>query len=114
MNFALVFPGRNEHNTKHTFVLEKIGRLHPRENVMNRLLVPAILTLGLFPHLASALEIKNIRVCYGPFGATRADTKVLPGDVIFMTFELDGLGIDPKTKKTNYDTTLEFIDATKK
>jgi hypothetical protein len=31
-----------------------------------------------------------------------------------MTFELDGLGIDPKTKKTNYDTTLEFIDATKK
>jgi len=111
-DFALVFPAPNGHNTKHIRSLANLPcLLHPRENVMNRFLVPAFVALGLFPNLGSALEIKNIRPSYGPFGATRSETKLLPGDVMFISYELDGLGIDPKTSKTNYDTTLEFVDA---
>ena len=49
---------------------------------MHRYLIAAIVALGLFPHLASAVEIKNIRPCYAPFGATRTDLKLLPGDVL--------------------------------
>jgi hypothetical protein len=78
---------------------------------MNRFLVAAVVTLGLIPSLASAVEIKNIRPCYAPFGATRTDLKLLPGDVLFITYDLDGLVTDPKTGKTNYETTLELIDA---
>lgn len=77
---------------------------------MNRLLAVAILFLGAFPSLAPALEIKNIRPCYAPFGATRYDLNLLPGDVLFITYDLDGLLTDPKTGKTNYETILELID----
>ena len=77
---------------------------------MNRWLLAALFTLGLFPGLAPAVEIKNIRPCYAPFGATRYDLNLLPGDVLFITYDLDGLQTDPKTKKTNYETILELID----
>lgn len=78
---------------------------------MQRFLVAAIVALGLFPHLATAVEIKNIRPCYAPFGATRTDLKLLPGDVLFMTYDLEGLKTDDKSGKTNYETTLELIDS---
>lgn len=78
---------------------------------MNRLLVPALLALGFVPSLSSAVEIKNIRPCWGPFGATRFQAKCLPGDILFITYDIEGLEIDPKTKKASYDTTLELLDA---
>ena len=81
---------------------------------MNRLLFAAFVALGVFPDLAAALEIKNIRPCYAPFGATRYNLKLLPGDVLFITYDLDGLATDPKSGKTNYETTLELLDANDK
>ena len=77
---------------------------------MNRMLVAACLALGLFPSLAPAVDIKNIRPCYAPFGATRYDLNLLPGDVLFITYDLEGLMTDAKSGKTNYETTLELID----
>jgi len=77
---------------------------------MHRFVLTALFTLALFPSLASALDIKNIRPCYAPFGATRYDLNLLPGDVLFITYELEGLATDPKTGKANYETTLELID----
>ena len=77
---------------------------------MNRYVVTALFVLGVFPNLASALEIKNIRPCYAPFGATRYNLKLLPGDVLFITYDLDGLATDKKSGKTNYETTLELLD----
>jgi hypothetical protein len=76
---------------------------------MNRLLVAVVFTLGLLPNLASAVEIKNVRPCYGPFGATRYEAKCLPGDVLFMVFDIDGLVLD-KAGKASYTTTLELLD----
>ena len=78
---------------------------------MTRLLVRALFALCFIPSVSSAVDIKNIRSCYTPFGATRQNTKYLPGDNIFMTFDVEGLTIDPKSGKANYDTTLEFLDA---
>ncbi len=78
---------------------------------MNRLVLPALFALGIFVNASSAVDIKNIRPSYGPFGATRTEAKFLPGDLIFMAYELEGLAVDPKSGKTNYETTLEFLDA---
>ncbi len=80
---------------------------------MNRLLLAALFVLGFFPSLSSAVDIKNIRPCYAPFGATRYDLKLLPGDVLFITYDLEGLKTD-KSGKTNYETTLELIDTNNK
>jgi hypothetical protein len=104
---ALAFPWQSGHNDRR-FIRTRM--FLPREDPMKRLLPIALLTLASFPALAPALEIKNIRPCYAPFGATRYDLNLLPGDVIFITYDLEGLAIDPKTGKTNYETTLEFID----
>jgi hypothetical protein len=80
---------------------------------MNRLIVAALFTLCLCPSLSSAVDIKNIRPCYGPLGATRFDKKCLPGDVFFMTYDLENLALD-KTGKASYTTTLELLDAQQK
>jgi hypothetical protein len=77
---------------------------------MNRFAFASLIALGVFVNASSAVDIKNIRPSYGPFGATRADAKFLPGDFIFMTYDLEGLALDAKSGKTNYETTLEFLD----
>jgi hypothetical protein len=76
---------------------------------MNRLLVPALLLGCCFPSWSSAMDIKNIRKCYGPLGATRLDNKCLPGDLFFMTYDIEDLALD-KTGKASISTTFEFID----
>ncbi|MBI2804933.1 MAG: hypothetical protein HYX68_08130 [Planctomycetes bacterium] len=76
---------------------------------MYRLLVAAAL-VGLVPGLSHAVEIKNVRPCFGPLGATRINTTCLPGDVLFMTYDIEDLKIDAKTGKAKYDTTLELLD----
>jgi hypothetical protein len=42
---------------------------------------------------AQALEIKNVRTTYGIMGETRKDDKFLPGDVVFISFDIDGLKV---------------------
>jgi hypothetical protein len=77
---------------------------------MYRLLVVALFVVGFVPGMSSAVDIKNVRPCHGPFGATRSDRKCLPGDVLFMTYDIEDLAVDPKTGKTNYITILELLD----
>jgi len=78
------------------------------EEIMNRLLVIAVFALGLLPNLASAVEIKNIRPCFMAFGATRVEAKCLPGDLLFLTYDIENLTL--KDGKASYITILELID----
>jgi len=80
---------------------------------MKRCIAVLALSLGLLPGTAGALELKNVRPSYGPLGAERKGSKLLPGDVMFMTYEIDGLKFDDKTGKSKFETTLEFIDDAK-
>ena len=75
---------------------------------MNRLLVIAVFALGLLPNFSAAVEIKNIRPCYAPFGATRVEPKCLPGDMLFMTYDIENLTL--KDGKASYVTILELLD----
>ena len=70
----------------------------------------ALAALGLAVNGASALELKNVRPSFGPQGATRTDVSCLPGDVLFVNYDIDGLKFDDKTGKANFTTILELID----
>jgi hypothetical protein len=86
------------------------GFVGPVEKIMNRFVV-ALAILGFLSNTSSAVDIKNVRPCYGPLGPTRIDPKCLPGDILFFTYEIDGLALDPKTHKCSYETILELLDA---
>jgi len=67
------------------------------------------------PQGASAVEIKNIRPCYGPpLGATRTNLKLVGGDVLFITYDIEGLKLDDKTGRVGYQTSLEVLDPQQK
>jgi hypothetical protein len=70
----------------------------------------ALVVLALIPALAPALEIKNVRPSYGPLGARRTETKFLPGDVLWINYDIDGLTFDKNTDKASYETKLEFLN----
>ncbi len=68
----------------------------------------ALVLVSLLPGLSSALEIKNLKLTYGPLGAPRTVNKFLPGDIIFMTFDIEGLSFNQVTGKASYETELEL------
>jgi hypothetical protein len=74
-----------------------------------------MLAFILTPASAAALEIKNFRPCYAPvpFGASRTekDLKCLPGDFIWVTYDIEGLKLDPKTGKASFVTIFELFDS---
>jgi hypothetical protein len=54
----------------------------------------ALAAISLAPAQGGALELSNIRPTYGVLGAPRSDTDYLPGDELFLAFEIDGIKID--------------------
>jgi hypothetical protein len=84
-------------------------RFHPfKEALMHRLVLVALALIGMLPAVSSAVEIKNIRPCYAPFGATRYKLECLPGDVLFVTYDIEDLVL--KDGKASYTTILELLD----
>ena len=81
---------------------------------MLRLSSLALAAICLWPVAASALELKNVRPSYGPLGAYRADTNCVPGDSLFITYDIEGLKVHGTTGRANYLTTLELIDSSNK
>jgi hypothetical protein len=52
------------------------------------------MTLGVTPAEAGELRLTNIRPTNGMLGSERADSRLLPGDIFFVTFDIDGLKLD--------------------
>ena len=69
-------------------------------------------TAAMLPTEGSAIELKNFRSCYAPlpYGATRLDAKCLPGDFLFLTYDIEGLKFDEQTGKASFVTVLELFD----
>ena len=59
---------------------------------------------------AGALQLTNVRLTVGELGPARKDSKLLPGDVLFIAFDVDGLTIDADGK-TLYTVGMEVADA---
>lgn len=62
---------------------------------------------------AGSLQLNNVRLTTGELGPARKDNKLLPGDVLFIAFDIDGLTIDPDGK-TVYTIGMEVTDAANK
>jgi hypothetical protein len=52
------------------------------------------MTLAGTPGESGQLRLNNIRPTNGLLGSERADSRLLPGDVFFVTFDIDGLTVD--------------------
>lgn len=50
--------------------------------------------LSLAPAQGNALKLNNVRTTYGVLGPERKDSKVLPGDVLVVAFDIDGLKVE--------------------
>src|SRR5262245_37282639 len=57
----------------------------------------------------TGINISNIRHTYRDLGATRPDTNYLPGDVIFIAFDIEGLKMNDEGK-VSYVMGLEVLD----
>ncbi len=66
-------------------------------------------TLTLAPGQAGELKLTNPRGTYGVLGALRTDTKILPGDVYFVTFDIENLKMDDEGKIV-YSMGMELIN----
>jgi hypothetical protein len=56
--------------------------------------VVLLAALGLAPAQTGELALTNPRVTFGELGPTRPDTKFLPGDLFFLSFDIDNLKVD--------------------
>jgi hypothetical protein len=54
----------------------------------------ALAVLSLVPAQAGNLELSNIRATYGALGPNRPDLKILPGDILQVAFDINGLTAD--------------------
>jgi hypothetical protein len=73
--------------------------------------LPLVAALALAPAQApaGALKLSNIRNTYGELGGTRAETPLLPGDVLFVGFDIEGITVDP-AGKVKYTMAMEVLD----
>jgi hypothetical protein len=76
-----------------------------------RKVLSALALVCLLPAVAHPLELKNVRATYGPLGAVRTDNKFLPGDYLFMMYDIDDVALDDKTGRAKYKTVLELFDS---
>ncbi|MGL4552038.1 MAG: hypothetical protein ACRC33_12735, partial [Gemmataceae bacterium] len=69
-------------------------------------LVLSVLTLS--PAQAGDLEIKNVRLTYGIHGQERKDDKILPGEKVYVSYDVTGLKVGPDGE-VKYETSYELI-----
>jgi hypothetical protein len=60
-----------------------------------------------------SLNLSNERSTFGFLGAIRQDNKYLPGDTLFLFFDIENITIDPKTGKATYKMLMDVFDKKK-
>jgi hypothetical protein len=65
--------------------------------------------LNVAPAQSGALQLKNDRVTYGELGQERKDSKLLPGDIFYVAYDIEGLktGDDGQVR---YSMVLELLN----
>jgi hypothetical protein len=80
-------------------------------------MVPSLLVLSalaLTPSQgAGGLQLNNVRNTYGELGGTRPEGKVLPGDVLFVGFDIEGITVGPDGN-VDYTMAMEVLDKANK
>jgi len=69
--------------------------------------------LTMAPAQAGGLTLSNPRITYGELGSTRPNNKLLPGDIFFLSFDIDGIKVS-EAGRVKYGMAMEVVDATGK
>lgn len=72
-----------------------------------------LLALSVAPGQGAGLTVSNPRVTYGELGSPRPDNKFLPGDVFFLSCDVDGIRVS-ETGRVRYGMAMEVLDGTGK
>lgn len=75
-----------------------------------RVAVALVLASTLAFAQADKLALNNVRATYGLLGPNRADLKVLPGDTLWLEFDIDGITVSADGK-VQYAMGLEVADS---
>jgi hypothetical protein len=59
---------------------------------------------------AGPLQLTNVRLTLGDLGPARPNSRYLPGDTVYVRYDIEGLTIDPDGS-TKYTISLEISDA---
>jgi|SRR5262245_7113009 len=62
------------------------------------------------PAQSTGLTLSNPRVTYGELGSPRPDSKLLPGDIFFLSFDIDGIKVSPEGR-VKYGMAMEVTDS---
>jgi hypothetical protein len=83
---------------------------------MRNVAITALALLGLLAlaRPAHALDIKNVRSTYGPYGGIRPDSKLLPGDLLWLAFDIEDLTMHADSGLVKYNINLEVMDSSNK
>lgn len=69
-----------------------------------------VASLSLAPAQAGELEVKNVRATNGLLGTDRDNNKYLPGDQLWIAFELENLKVD-ENNVAHFSMALEVLDS---
>jgi hypothetical protein len=69
--------------------------------------------LSMTPAQDGELKLSNQRTTYGFLGPTRASNKYLPGDIMFLTYDISGMKVD-KQGRIKYGLAMQLNDSTGK
>lgn len=61
------------------------------------------------PAQAGTLRLTNVRTTFGELGGTRPEGKYLPGDAVFVGFDIEGLTVGPDNR-AQYRMAMELLD----
>jgi hypothetical protein len=74
------------------------------------LAITLALALTLAPGQTNNLAVTNVRATHGLLGPLRSDLRVLPGDILCVEFDIEGITVAPDGK-VFYSMSLEAVDA---
>ncbi len=77
---------------------------------MRKVFAIALVVLSLEALPARALELKNVRSTYGAYGGGRTGNKMLPGDFLFLAFDIEDMKMELNTGLVKYKTKIEVLD----
>jgi hypothetical protein len=69
-----------------------------------------IAALATTPGQAAGLNLSNPRITYGELGSPRPDNKLLPGDIFFLSFDIEGIRVS-EAGRVRYGMAMEVTDS---
>lgn len=77
--------------------------------MMTSLILASLAMAPMQPPAVGELKLTKVRPTYGILGATRAIGKMLPGDVLFIAFDIEGITVGGDGK-AQYTMAMEVLD----